>query len=98
MSITVKEEDGVTASFIRFDSLQLDHTAGGADVTFGIYNEDQNKIGDFEIYVPSTGSTDGLICEAHRMMCDVLRQWLYITDQNRQAYEKRADAESKEET
>ena len=31
------------------------------------------------------------------MMCDVLRQWLYMTDQNRQAYEKRAGAESKEE-
>jgi hypothetical protein len=44
MSITVKEEDGVTASFIRFDSLQLDHIAGGADVTFGIYNEIRTKL------------------------------------------------------
>jgi hypothetical protein len=83
--------DGLTDARIRFSSLDV-HQEGGADVHFGLYDEDENHLADFVIYVEPTddGSIDRLVAEAHRRMCDVLRQWLYMTDKMRQAHEERS--------
>jgi hypothetical protein len=86
--------DGLTNSYIRFGGLDVNYdNGGGADVRFGIYNEDGQFLANFVIPVLPTerdGSVDALIAGAHRQMCDVLRQWLYMTDRIRQAYEKSA--------
>jgi hypothetical protein len=85
--------DGLTNSLIRFDSFEVVHGAGGANVKFGIYDEDAHWLADFVIFVSTdegSGSVAGVIARAHRQMTDVLRQWLYMTDMLRQSYEKQA--------
>jgi hypothetical protein len=81
-------EDGLTDSFIRFDALHILHGQQAVEVTFGIYDEDQHLLGNFEIVVANEGGgTNALIAAAHRQMTDVLRQWLYTTDTMRKTYE-----------
>jgi hypothetical protein len=83
--------DGLTDAHIRFSSLEI-HEEGGADVHFSLYDDDENHLTDFVIYVEPAeyASMDRLVAEAHRRMCDVLRQWLYVTDKMRQHYEKQS--------
>jgi len=83
--------DGLTDAHIRFSGLKV-HDEGGADVLFSLYDDDENHLADYVIYVEPAeyDSIDGLIAEAHKRMCDVLRQWLFVTDKMRQRYEKKS--------
>lgn len=83
--------DDLTDAHIRFSSLKV-HDEGGADVYFSLYDDDENHLADYVIYLEPAeyGSIDSLVAEAHKRMCDVLRQWLYVTDKMRQHYEKRS--------
>jgi hypothetical protein len=91
-------EDGHTNSAIRFDEMKVLHGTGTAAFKFAIYDEDQNWIGNFEIVVanPPRGGVSAMIAEAHRGMTEVLRTWLYWTDEMRQIYESQIPAQSQE--
>lgn len=82
---------GLTNSHIEFAG--FDVLEGGAVlVRFAMCDEDRNYLATFNVPVSPLaegGTIDALVAEAHRRMCDVLRQWLYMTDVMRQAYEKR---------
>ena len=82
--------DGLTNATIEFRS--LDHVGGGAaDVVFQMFDENKNNMGQIVVHVKPTrkGTADAQIAEGHRVLCDMLRQWLYVTDKLRQEYEKR---------
>ena len=84
-------QDGLSNARIIMEGLDAG-TGGSAHVRFGLYDENELLIGVISIEVEATvhGTLDALVAEAHRHMCDVLRQWLYRTDVMRQAYEKRS--------
>jgi hypothetical protein len=79
---------GLTNSKIRF--VGFDVVGSGASVCFEMIDKDGEPTGDLVVEVgPQPVATiDAMIAEAHRRLCDVLRQWLYETDQLRQAYER----------
>lgn len=81
--------DGLTDSLIKYAGLDTWPKGGGATHRFDIYDEKKEFVGTFSIDVgpEDRGSVDEQIAEAHRRMVDALRQWLYITDKMRQAYE-----------
>lgn len=84
--------DGLTNSLIKYGGLDTLPSGGGAIHRFDIYNEERKFVASFEIETGPTGrgSVDGMIAEAHRRMVDVLRQWLHLTEEMRQAYENSA--------
>jgi len=90
--------DGLTNSYIKFVGLDAAGDAGAAVVRFDMHNENGTHIGTFRVVAGPTknGSIDQMVSRAHRQMCDVLRQWLYMTDKMAQAYEKREAHRSQE--
>lgn len=68
----------------------FDVVGSGATVRFEMVDIDGEPSGDLAIDVEPQpdGTIDAMIAEAHRKLCDVLRQWLYVIDKERQAYDR----------
>lgn len=90
-------QDGLTNSLIKFTKLEAPQKGSGATIFFTMYDEDHIEVGEMSFFVPAKpkkgqkGTIDDLIARGHREMADVLRQWLYMIDVMRTAYESKPD-------
>lgn len=80
--------DGLTNTKISFTGFAVAGPNGHC--RFEMTDEDGSPIGEIVVTVDgaSAGSVDAMIVEAHRKVSDILRQWLYVTDKRRAAYER----------
>ena len=89
--------DGLTNSSVEFVGFDAVPGQSGARIRFDIFDEDQDYLTTFAIYVgpQPAGTIDALIVEGHRKMRDVLRQWLHGVDMMHKAYARpKPDVES----
>ena len=80
----------LTNSYIRFAG--LDAEGDGARVRFNIYDEERSFVATLvtEVGPQPSGTIDAIVVEGHRRLTQMLRQWLYEADQDRQAFERQA--------
>lgn len=82
------EPTNAAIRFLRLDVPRQGQSAG-ADFTFGMFDDNSNKVGEYTIAIGPMGSIDSMLADAHLQMAGVLRQWLDHLDIQRQAYESR---------
>lgn len=80
--------DGLTNSHVRLAGIDTQPHSNGVVVRFDIRDEDDGYIGTLRIPVDPTSKTtvDALIVDAHKILTNMLRQWLFETDKMRQHY------------
>lgn len=85
-------EDGLTNSRIKFTAFEVDELEIVV-VKFTLFDEEGKIVGEFPIDVAPQpeGTIDAMIAAAHRKMCDVLRQWLLVTDKMVQSYSGKSE-------
>jgi D-aminopeptidase len=82
--------DGLTSSSIQYEGFDALPDRAGAKHRFTIYDEKQQYLTTFTVVTWPTaeGTIDSMVVEAHKQMTNIARQWLFLLDEARKAYEK----------
>lgn len=82
--------EGLTSSTMFYAGFDAIPNESGAIHRFDIRDENGDYVATFKIKTRPTdkGTIDSMVAEAHQKLTDILRQWLWWTDHNRQHHEK----------